>query len=66
MTEDSYGASFSGIARTDRRIGTHFFVAAMTFLLHRALEKKLKAPGLDLSVKKALQAFTRPRWPSSL
>jgi len=26
--------------QTDRRVGTHLFVAALAFLLHRALEKK--------------------------
>jgi len=34
--------------------GTHSFVAALAFLLHRAIEKKLKAARLDLSATEAL------------
>src|SRR5947207_7894027 len=34
--------------RTDDRVQAHIFVAALAFLLHRAIEKKLKAAGLDL------------------
>ena len=35
----------------------HIFVTALAFLLHRALEKKLKAKGLDLSADQALTAL---------
>ena len=34
--------------RTDDRVQAHIFIAALAFLLHRAIEKKLKAAGLDL------------------
>jgi len=34
--------------------GTHSFVAALAFLLHRAIEMKLKAARLDLSATEAL------------
>src|SRR6516162_3050022 len=34
---------------TDERVQAHIFVAALAFLLHRAIEKKLKAARLDLS-----------------
>src|SRR6516164_4775581 len=44
--------------RTDDRVQAHIFVAALAFLLHRAIEKKLKAAGLDLS---ATQAPHRPQ-----
>ena len=33
--------------RTDQRVQAHLFVAALAFLLHRAIEKKLKAAQLD-------------------
>ena len=39
----------------------HIFVAALAFLLHRAIEKKLKAAGLDLSATEALQALRSVR-----
>ena len=35
--------------RTDARVHAHIFVAALAFLLHRTIEEKLKAAGLDLS-----------------
>jgi len=47
--------------RTDPRVQAHIFVAALAFLLHRALEKKLKAAGLDLSATEALQALRSVR-----
>lgn len=47
--------------RTDQRVQAHIFVAALAFLLHRALEKKLKAAGLDLSATEALQALRSVR-----
>jgi transposase len=40
--------------RTDARVEAHIFVAALAFLLHRAIEKKLKAARLDLSASEAL------------
>lgn len=43
--------------RTDQRVQAHLFVAALAFLLHRAIEKKLKAAQLDLSATEALQAL---------
>ena len=39
----------------------HIFVAAMGLLLHRAIEKKLKAAKLDLSATEALQALRSVR-----
>jgi transposase len=42
---------------TDERVQAHIFVAALAFLLHRAIEKKLKAARLDFSATEALQAL---------
>lgn len=47
--------------QTDARVEAHIFVAALAFLLHRALEKKLKAAGLDLSATEALHALRTVR-----
>ena len=47
--------------QTDDRVEGHIFVAALAFLLHRAIEKKLKAAGLDLSASEALQALKTVR-----
>jgi transposase len=47
--------------QTDRRVQAHIFVAALAFLLHRAVEKKLKAAGLDLSATEALQLLRTVR-----
>jgi transposase len=47
--------------RTDPRVEAHIFVATLAFLLHRALEKKLKAAGLDLSATEALQVLRTVR-----
>lgn len=47
--------------QTDRRVEAHLFVAALAFLLDRALEKKLKASGLDLSSKEAWQILRTVR-----
>lgn len=47
--------------RTDVRVQAHIFVATLAFLLHRAIEKKLKAAGLDLSSTEALQALRSVR-----
>ena len=43
--------------RTDDRVQAHIFVATLAFVIHRALEKKLKAAGLDLSATQALTAL---------
>jgi transposase len=45
----------------DRRVDAHIFVAALAFLLHRAIEKKLKAAALDISSTEALQALRSVR-----
>jgi len=47
--------------RTDDRVQAHILVAALAFLLHRAIEKKLKAAGLDLSATEALTALKSVR-----
>jgi transposase len=47
--------------QTDRRIQAHLFVAALAFLLDRALEKKLKAAGMDLSSREAWQVLRTVR-----
>jgi transposase len=47
--------------RTDGRAEAHVFVAALAFLLHRAIEKKLKAARLDLSAAEALTALKSVR-----
>ena len=47
--------------QTDERVQAHIFVAALAFLLHRALEKKLKAAGLDVSATEALEALRTVR-----
>jgi transposase len=47
--------------RTDARVEAHIFVAALAFLLHRAIEKKLKAARLDLSATEALRALKSVR-----
>lgn len=47
--------------QTDERVEAHIFVAALAFLLHRAIEKKLKTAGLDLSATEALQILKSVR-----
>jgi len=47
--------------QTDERVQAHIFVAALAFLLHRAIEKKLKAARLDLSATEALRALRSVR-----
>jgi transposase len=47
--------------RTDGRVDAHIYVAALAFLLHRAIEKKLKAARLDLSATEALTALRSVR-----
>jgi transposase len=46
---------------TDPRVEAHIFVATLAFLLHRLIEKKLKAAGLDLSATEALRALRTVR-----
>jgi transposase len=47
--------------KTDKRAEAHIQVAALAFLLHRALDKRLDAAGLDLSATEALQALRSVR-----
>jgi transposase len=47
--------------RTDGRVEAHIYVAALAFLVHRAIEKKLKAARLDLSATEALTALKSVR-----
>jgi transposase len=47
--------------QTDERVQAHIFVAALAFLLHRILEKRLKVAGIDLSATEALQALRTVR-----
>ncbi len=47
--------------RRDERVEAHIFVATLAFLLHRAIEKKLRASGLDFSATEALQALRSVR-----
>src|SRR6266540_1409610 len=47
--------------RTDPRVEAHIFIAALAFLLHRMIEKKLKAAGLDLSATEALHVLRTVR-----
>jgi transposase len=46
---------------TADRVRAHIFVASLAFLLDRALEKKLKASGLDISSKEAWQLLKTVR-----
>lgn len=43
--------------KTDERVQAHIFVATLALLLDRALEKRIKAAGLDLSSRDAWQAL---------
>src|SRR5271170_6216476 len=45
----------------DSRVQAHIYVAALAFLLHRAIEKKLKAARLDLSATEALSILKSVR-----
>lgn len=47
--------------QTDDRVDAHIFVAALAFVLHRGIEKRLKAAGLDVSATEALQALRTVR-----
>jgi transposase len=44
-----------------RRVLAHIFVASLAFLIDRALEKKLKSAGVDLSSKEAWQTLKTVR-----
>ena len=43
------------------RVRAHIFVASLAFLLDRALEKKLKSSGIDISSKEAWQLLKTVR-----
>jgi transposase len=45
--------------RTEARVKAHIFVAALAFVLQRAVEKKLKAAGSDISSREGLQALKK-------
>jgi transposase len=47
--------------QTEDRVAAHIFVAALAFLIHRAIEKKLKAARLDLSATEALSILRSVR-----
>jgi len=47
--------------RTVPRVEAHIFLASLAFLLDRALEKKLKSAGIDLSSKQAWQTLRTVR-----
>jgi transposase len=47
--------------QTDDRVQAHIYVAALALLIHRAIEKKLKAARLDLSATEALTALKSVR-----
>ena len=47
--------------RTASRVEAHIFLASLAFLLDRALEKKLKSAGLDLSSHEAWQTLKTVR-----
>jgi transposase len=51
--------------QTDNRVDAHIYVAALAFLLHRAIEKKLKAACLDLSATEALNVLKTSAWSTS-
>jgi hypothetical protein len=44
-----------------RRVKAHIFVAALTFLFERMLERALKDAGMSLSARAALEALTTVR-----
>jgi transposase len=47
--------------RTVPRVEAHIFIASLAFLLDRALEKKLKSAGMDLSSQQAWQTLKTVR-----
>ena len=53
------GGHGTGTNRT--RVQARIFVTVLSFLLHRAFKKKLKAAGLDLSATQALTALKSAR-----
>jgi hypothetical protein len=46
---------------TPSSVQAHIYVAALAFVIHRAIEKKLKAARLDLSATEALTALKSVR-----
>ena len=47
--------------QTANRVQAHIFLASLSFLLDRALEKKLKSAGLDVSSREAWQLLRTVR-----
>jgi transposase len=47
--------------QSEERVRAHIFVAALALLVHRALERKLKTSGMDLSATQALGALKTVR-----
>src|SRR5262245_52509828 len=47
--------------RSSTRLQSHCFVSSLAFLLDRALEKKMKSAGIDLSSKEAWQILKTVR-----
>jgi transposase len=47
--------------QTDNRVQAHIYVATLAFLIHRAIEKKLKSARIDLSATEALTALKSVR-----
>jgi len=47
--------------QTRRRVEAHIFIASLAFLLDRALEKKMKSAGIDLSSRQAWQTLKTVR-----
>lgn len=47
--------------QSEERIRAHIFVATLALLIHRALERKLKKAGLDLSATEALRVLKSVR-----
>jgi len=47
--------------QTRRRVEAHLFIASLAFLLDRALEKKMKSAGIDLSSRQAWQTLKTVR-----
>jgi transposase len=47
--------------QTDNRVQAHIYVATLALLIHRAIEKKLKAARIDLSAAEALTALKSVR-----
>ena len=47
--------------QTDNRVEAHIYVATLALLIHRAIEKKLKAARIDLSAAEAMTALKSVR-----